>query len=96
MLTCFTLAVFAKDLLSDPLVRGVTDVRHEIVAVASSSSAERAAKFIEEHGLPKTAKAYGSYEELVQGKLLWREGGKQQESYALDCLAELLTPESLC
>jgi hypothetical protein len=48
----------------------VTDVRHEVVAVASSSSAERATTFIEAHGVPKTAKAYGSYEELVAGKYL--------------------------
>ncbi|RDW83493.1 putative dimeric dihydrodiol dehydrogenase [Coleophoma crateriformis] len=57
--------VFVKDLLGDPLVRNVTDVRHEVVAVASSSSIDRATKFIGDHGVPSTAKAYGSYEELV-------------------------------
>lgn len=60
-------AVFTRDLLADPLIRGVTDVRHDVVAVASSTSVERAAKFIEKHGIPKSAKAYGTYEELVNG-----------------------------
>lgn len=60
-------SVFVKDLLSDPAVRGVTDVRHEVVAVASSTSAERAQQFIEEHGetIKTTATAYSSYADLV-------------------------------
>lgn len=62
--------MFTKDLLGSPLVRGVTDVRHEVAAVASSTSADRAAKFIKEHGVPGAAKAYGSYEELVNGNKL--------------------------
>ncbi|KAH7155256.1 hypothetical protein B0J13DRAFT_496258 [Dactylonectria estremocensis] len=56
---------FTKDLLTDPAVRGVDDVRHEVVAVASSTSSERAADFIKKIDGPASAKAYGSYAELV-------------------------------
>ncbi|KEY66445.1 hypothetical protein S7711_06185 [Stachybotrys chartarum IBT 7711] len=56
---------FCKDLLTDPLTRDVSDIRHEIVAVASSSSADRAASFIKAIDGPSSAKAYGSYAELV-------------------------------
>ncbi|ANB12059.1 hypothetical protein AWJ20_294 [Sugiyamaella lignohabitans] len=58
---------FAKDILADPGLRNVSDVKHEIVAVASSSSAERAKKFAEEVGAPSAA-AYGNYEQLVADK----------------------------
>jgi predicted dehydrogenase len=58
--------VFCKDLLTNPATRDVHDVRHEIVAAASSSSQDRAAQFlretIEATGSPR---AYGSYAELV-------------------------------
>lgn len=63
---------FAQDLLTDPSTRGVHDVLHRIVAVASSSSAERAQTFIDEIVRPdatqKDAKvrAYGTYDELVK------------------------------
>lgn len=43
----------------------MSDVRHEIVAVASSTSSDRAASFIKKIGGPASAKAYGSYAELV-------------------------------
>jgi predicted dehydrogenase len=43
----------------------VSDVRHEVVAVSSSSSKERAAEFITKVKAPSSAKAYGSYHELV-------------------------------
>lgn len=43
----------------------MSDIRHEIVAVASSSSADRAASFIKAIDGPSSAKAYGSYAELV-------------------------------
>ncbi|ERT00033.1 uncharacterized protein SPSK_09302 [Sporothrix schenckii 1099-18] len=56
---------FSKDLLADPSARGTDDVRHEIVAAASSSSAARAAEFLKEVGAGADAKAYGSYAELV-------------------------------
>ena len=57
---------FSKDLLVDPSTRSVSDVKHEIVAAASSSSATRASEFLSKVGVPSgTAKAYGSYEELV-------------------------------
>ncbi|KAF7549433.1 hypothetical protein G7Z17_g6383 [Cylindrodendrum hubeiense] len=56
---------FTRDLLTDPAARGVDDIRHEIVAVASSTSSERAAAFIKKIDGPASAKAYGSYAELV-------------------------------
>ncbi|KAG8626920.1 hypothetical protein KVT40_005865 [Elsinoe batatas] len=56
---------FTKDLTADPETRGVKDIKHEIVAAASSSSADRAKTFLEKVGAPSSAKAYGSYKELV-------------------------------
>lgn len=56
--------VFCKDLLTDPASRDVRDVRHELVAVASSSSVDRASDFVNRLGVT-TARAYGSYAELV-------------------------------
>ncbi|TLD34183.1 hypothetical protein PspLS_01501 [Pyricularia sp. CBS 133598] len=57
---------FAKDLLTDPAIRDVNDVQHEVVAAASSTSADRAAAFLNKIDAPnKEAKAYGSYAELV-------------------------------
>lgn len=51
--------------MTDPACREVSDIRHEIVAVSSSTSADRAAEFIKKIGGPSTAKTYGSYAELV-------------------------------
>ncbi|KAK0732651.1 hypothetical protein B0T21DRAFT_369408 [Apiosordaria backusii] len=56
---------FTKDLLTNPASRDVHDVRHEVVAVSSSSSKDRAADFIKQVNAPSTTKAYGSYHELV-------------------------------
>lgn len=56
---------FVDDLLLDPNQRGVTDVRHEIAAVASSTSSKRAEQFAIKHKLSDATKAYGTYEELV-------------------------------
>lgn len=56
---------FAKDHLVDPATRNVTLIKHTIVAAASSSDASRAQSFLETVGAPESAKAYGSYEELV-------------------------------
>lgn len=56
---------FCKDLLCSPAVRGADDVRHEIVAVASSSSSQRAAEFLQKINGAFDAKTYGSYAELV-------------------------------
>lgn len=41
------------------------DVRHEVVAAASSSSKQRADEFLVKVKAPSSAKAYGSYHELV-------------------------------
>lgn len=59
------IAAFTKDLLIDPSTRNVSDVKHIVQAAASSTSVQRAQKFLEEVGAPSTASAYGSYEELV-------------------------------
>ena len=59
---------FTKDLLIDPTTRGVTDIRHTVAAAASSSSASRAQTFLSDLNAPSTAKAYGSYQELVDDK----------------------------
>lgn len=56
---------FAKDLLCDPASRDVSDVAHEIVAVASSRSRDSAVSFIDKIKGPASAKLYGSYNELV-------------------------------
>ncbi|KAI1107335.1 NAD(P)-binding protein [Jackrogersella minutella] len=56
---------FTKDLLTNPAIRGVTDVAHKLVAVASSSSKESATSFLEKTNAPEGVKAYGSYAELV-------------------------------
>ncbi|KAK4454988.1 hypothetical protein QBC34DRAFT_104987 [Podospora aff. communis PSN243] len=65
MATGWIAEMFSKDLLTNPAARDVHDVRHEIVAVASSSAKERAAEFITKIDGPSTAKTYGSYHELV-------------------------------
>ncbi len=64
---------FSRDLLINPETRKVSDVKHEIRAVASSSSKQKAEAFIKklraikEDGLTDTSDipAYGSYEELA-------------------------------
>jgi len=56
---------FTKDLLTNPAIRDVSDVKHELVAAASSSSADRAADFVKRVDGPSSAKTYGSYAELV-------------------------------
>ena len=50
----------------DSSTRDVSDIKHTVVAVASSSSADRAKQFLQECNCPSSAKAYGSYEELVK------------------------------
>ncbi|CAL8579407.1 hypothetical protein XPA_005156 [Xanthoria parietina] len=60
--------LFVKDLIIDPSTRNVSDVKHEVKAVASSTSADRAKKFLQECKVPEGAAAYGSYEDLVKDK----------------------------
>ncbi|ORY00970.1 hypothetical protein BCR34DRAFT_102088 [Clohesyomyces aquaticus] len=57
---------FTKDLLVDPKTRGVENIKHTVVAAASSSSRPRAEQFLKDVGAPSDAKAYGSYEDLVK------------------------------
>lgn len=56
---------FARDLWVNPETRGVKDIEHVVVAAASSSSVQRAQDFLKEVRAPESAKAYGSYKELV-------------------------------
>lgn len=53
-------------MLVDPKTRGVTNFKHTVVAAASSSSVSRAETFLQDVGAASSAKAYGSYEELVR------------------------------
>ncbi|KAJ4369947.1 hypothetical protein N0V83_005711 [Neocucurbitaria cava] len=59
---------FTKDLLIDPTTRDAGDIRHVVAAAASSTSASRAQSFLNEAGAPSSAKAYGSYRELVEAE----------------------------
>jgi predicted dehydrogenase len=60
-------AQFAKDLLVNPTSRNIHDLKHEVVAVGSSSKVEKAVEFIKSIGASEsTTAAYGSYEELVK------------------------------
>lgn len=55
-----------KDLSIDPATRGVKDIKHELVAAASSSSKPKAEAFLRNClAKPDAARAYGSYSELV-------------------------------
>lgn len=57
-----------RDLLIDPKTRDASDVSHQVVAVASSSSQDRATKFIADTGIPAGCAVYGDYESLVADK----------------------------
>lgn len=59
------LAVFVQDLLTNPAAREVNDVRHQLVAVASSTNPQKAADFLTKIKAPSGVKTYGSYAELV-------------------------------
>jgi predicted dehydrogenase len=59
---------FTEDLLVDPSTRGVADVRHKVVAVASSSTKDKAEKFVSENGVPEPVAVYGNYNDLVNDK----------------------------
>jgi dihydrodiol dehydrogenase / D-xylose 1-dehydrogenase (NADP) len=52
-------------LIIDPNTRNVQDIKHVVAAAASSNSASRAQDFLKEVNAPSSAKAYGSYAELV-------------------------------
>ena len=56
---------FGRDLTVNPETRGRKDIEHVIVAAASSSSADRAQKYLKTINAPESAKAHGSYKELV-------------------------------
>jgi len=65
---------FTKDILADPASRGVSDVSHTLVAVASSSSIDKAHAFIKDveaelaaskYQKGITPKPYGSYADLL-------------------------------
>lgn len=50
----------------DPATRDVHEVKHTIVAAASSSGISRAQEFLKTINAPLSAKGYGSYEEFVK------------------------------
>ena len=50
----------------DPSTRSVSDIKHTVVAAASSSSPARAKQFLETCKCPSSASAYGSYNDLVK------------------------------
>ncbi|KAF2398858.1 oxidoreductase domain-containing protein [Trichodelitschia bisporula] len=54
-----------RDLLTDPTTRGVTNLRHTVVAAASSSSQSKAESFLRTVNAPPSAKPYGSYADLI-------------------------------
>ncbi|GMF68459.1 unnamed protein product [Aspergillus oryzae] len=56
---------FAKDLLIDPSTKGAHDVTHNLVAVASSTSLQKAQDFLSAVNAPPSTAAYGSYESLL-------------------------------
>ncbi|KAI7779079.1 dimeric dihydrodiol dehydrogenase [Diaporthe eres] len=58
-------SAFAKDLSVDPRTRGVEDIKHEVVAVASSTSQTNALALLQRCGAPSHAKAYGTYAKLL-------------------------------
>jgi dihydrodiol dehydrogenase / D-xylose 1-dehydrogenase (NADP) len=57
---------FARDLWPSPETRDVKDIEHVVVAAASSSSSDRAKAFLKEVRAPESARAYGSYKQLVE------------------------------
>ena len=57
-----------KDLLFGPPTCGVFDIEHEVIPAASSSSADRAKKFLKGCSCPSSAKGFCSYAELVANK----------------------------
>ncbi|KAI9158427.1 NADP:D-xylose dehydrogenase [Paramyrothecium foliicola] len=65
MATGWIATTFVKDLLNDPTSREVHDVRHEVVAVSSSNSVQRAQDFIKSMQCKESTTAYGSYADLV-------------------------------
>lgn len=50
----------------DPTTRNVHDIKHTVVAVASSSGGSRAQDFLKAVKAPASAQAYGSYEDFVK------------------------------
>ncbi|KAF2013010.1 dimeric dihydrodiol dehydrogenase [Aaosphaeria arxii CBS 175.79] len=59
-------SAFAKDLSIDPRTRGVEDIEHELIAVASSTSKTKATAFLQSCDAPSRAKAYGNYADLLE------------------------------
>ncbi|KAG4428142.1 D-xylose 1-dehydrogenase (NADP(+)) [Cadophora sp. M221] len=56
---------FTKDILTNPSTRSVTDIKHTVAGAASSTSQSRASDFLRSVNAPSSAKAYGSYADLV-------------------------------
>ncbi|EPS27425.1 D-xylose 1-dehydrogenase (NADP(+)) [Penicillium oxalicum] len=66
MATGWIAETFVRDLLKDPQTRDASDVAHQITAVASSSSVDKATQFIHANKIPSAScAAYGDYQSLV-------------------------------
>ncbi|KAJ5364637.1 D-xylose 1-dehydrogenase (NADP(+)) [Penicillium cataractarum] len=65
MATGWIANTFVRDLLKDPKARDASDIAHQIVAVASSSSKDKATQFITTLSIPDPCTAYSTYEDLV-------------------------------
>ncbi|CEJ54708.1 Putative Catalytic activity: dimeric dihydrodiol dehydrogenases [Penicillium brasilianum] len=65
MATGWIAKTFVRDLLQDPKARDASDIAHQIVAVASSSSKDKATQFISALSIPDPCTAYSNYEDLV-------------------------------
>lgn len=69
---------FCLDLLIDPKTRGVNDLAHQITAVGSRT-VEKATQFIEDNGLGKQAKWFGSYEEVYSSPVRRCEANEEEK-----------------
>ncbi|KAJ5443660.1 D-xylose 1-dehydrogenase (NADP(+)) [Penicillium daleae] len=65
MATGWIADTFVRDLLQDPKARDASDIAHQVVAVASSSSKDKATQFISTVEIPEPCAAYSNYEDLV-------------------------------
>ncbi|OQU95630.1 hypothetical protein CLAIMM_01812 [Cladophialophora immunda] len=60
---------FAQDMCIGPVTRGVSDVTHQIVAVGSQTSIQKAQDFVNVTGL-KNAHCYGTYEDFLRDETI--------------------------
>ena len=61
---------FAKDLLTNPVIRDVHGAHHQVTAVVSSSSVQKAADFCSKVQAPSDTRVYGSFTKLLWMRVL--------------------------